>query len=598
MPATPSERITHESSPYAQTVSSATALADHISDKPACDLNLTVSFLGCPSSSTSIRLPTSGNCEFQAPHNESGTPIQQDLALLTNESQLFNDSMGKDVPWQQGQEQNNNWCPGSLHHNVNATFGWRDECSGDVEVDDRESETNTLETLFNAYGYKGCNNSMSSDASDDSLHDTGNEKASAKNAYFTCLFSGREGSRKGNSRSSKTTHTTKAPFVSAGTLSQQAEPLEDPGPRVKKATATFSGCGRALLSRVQRSPKRNNSPAERRKGINPHGCSAPVPFVPNPVQGSVRFTNINRASSESPARRDELKVPDKGGKYRSPPARDSLENATACKFGKASKTDKSHTTSSRPNVAASPSLSHGTLAHRSSMSLPPAPSLAESDLRDHQPQRAKTPVLSAETLGTQCHLILPEKSWPNRASHGDFQQKAPKKMLEMSRLRCPQPKKLAPTPTSGAINVATPIPDAPSLKASPSQVESEEEVLTSSRSVITGSTSSRPRSSRRHPVLDKMFRHVLASLVMESGPPSSACLASVLEQVQSQTKASSASATDTITSPSNHGRFGGSGSYDLDNTSKAVTSSASTPLPCTLTKVNEDANCPPAQQAK
>ena len=571
----------------------------------AHDRNLTVSFLGCPSNSSNITLATPGHSCYQMPSNGEGKCDEAPIAPLSDSSSSKKiDSQKSEVFWQTDQGQNNNKCS-ELNQDESEFHGTNTRRDGANSDESRSGGEGQVDS-------SSPGNSSSSEDCDESVDNSEKQVSERKRDI---------GSRTPDTdiSSSKRSDGIKprGPFGEA--LSQE----EGSSRQWAKQSTSLAGCGRTLMSRMHRSPQR--SPIRKKKGDLSTGSSAPGP---TPAQGSFGCTNISRPLSLSPSKREETRAPAKNSGPRLSGASDAFNKTTI--FRSRDDSGSADTSSDvRRSVSAkppSPSLGASNL-HRSLNSVAPTPSSAESDLRDRRrsSQHTDSPVTAADPQRIQCQLILPEEPWSSGAPHGDIQHTSPQKMLEMTRLalyeqqfkgrqqQLPESQQRRKSPhyqnRSGSLSSQAPTSifgssEPRTITKSISAADDIKTSLSTSCGTVSGpATAGRPRSSRRHPVLDKMFRHVLASLMMESGPPNSACLASVLDQVEgkgttdslrSMSRTSSSSVTNNITSRYHNSRFGGSrisggkSNRGVESSSDDVTMSLSNALPCTLTKINEE----------
>ncbi|GFS04203.1 hypothetical protein ElyMa_004650400 [Elysia marginata] len=590
MPATPSDttmpaHATHSERLYQGSYARDTLLTNKNPDPSSpChkeelnrDVDLTVSFLGCPSNSTKIPMKTSDFCNGSPSDDEVNNSKQPSVNFMRTDSVSTCESNEPIMFWQPIQGQNNNWC--SDTNEEESAENHDDENFEDVE-NGRESPRSRQTSRNRANGPASCSSSFS----------PMREPKSSKNS---------------NTEEISAVHQT------------------------RKSATSVAGSGRTSVPRMPRSPQRNGSPLRRKKGDQILGSSAPAPFFPTPAQSSFGYTDISRPSSVSPSRKESfarrpsapIENAVKGPNFR---YREAPENVAGL-------SDVRRSVYTKPP---SPSLGASNL-HRFEESKGPSHSLAESDLRGHR-QASKDPNLTptiADPRHLRCQLILPDKPWYSGAPHGDIEQTSPQKtwqrLLEHQKqqhLSNSQPRKRSPnhqyfnpslqegtTYKSGTVkSLASEVTITPygtmsstadQTVKSPGQ-EDNKTSLSTSCGTVTGSKNSRPRSSRRHPVLDKMFRHVLASLVMESGPPSSACLASVVDQVEGQgtsdslrslsRTSSSVSNTNTFTNRLSKCRFGanriasGLGSHGVPSDLEDDTLPLSDSVPCTLQKINEE----------
>ncbi|RUS78269.1 hypothetical protein EGW08_013960 [Elysia chlorotica] len=585
----------------------------HKREEPCDDLNLTVSFLGCPSNSTRISIPHRGLSNSQQSYGENDKGDQSSKILLTDDcfsTKVFKDS---ESAWQQEQEQNNNRCSGPSEETS------ENHCNDSGEHQDEIREISRFRTSIGHSVEEHTATTVSSASFNESAEQNEelatNDEAPRFYDHTADDLNTGIGFQATNTRAISCTtindSTLQLLFGEAKSNNNSNQEDCSTGQHAAKSTPPVSGCGRPSVSRMQRSPQRYSSPSRRKRGNHLCGSSAPVPILPTPAQNSFGRTNINRPSSVSPTRRESS---EKSSPKRGSPALDSFIKVTNFRsresHGSADPlSDMLRSVSVKPP---STSIAAQNL-YRHADSVEPTQSVAESDLRERKPtmNQSESPESSVNYLPIKCHLILPDEPWTSRAPHGDIQQTSPLKILEMTRMneqqqafnsnRIKDPAKL----TASEIEATASYQKSGARNAKSTLcLEDKKASLSPSHSTSAGSTSGRQRPSRRHPVLDKMFRHVLASLMMESGPPSSACLASVLDRVEgagtsdslrSQSKSfSSVSSTNTFKSRLSNSRFSksrfssGLDIHGVESGSTDMTlSSLSGQLPCDLRNISE-----------
>ena len=601
------------------------------------DLDLTVSFLGCPSNSTTISLPTPCLVSNEQSDGENNKTDRSSRTLVNDDCLSGKVSSKSEIIWNQNQGQNNNRCSEPSEEN--------DEDHGNESSDQREdgreisrfraslrnrAEEQTARTSFlSTSGNESVRQNEELARSEESSGPSDQESVDEAKRDI-----GFQNSRSITSPYKRNTESKPRGWFRASKSNKYSTQEQCPtGQRTRKSTQPAAGCGRASMSRIQRSPQRNYSPSRRKKGDNLHGSSAPVPFMPTPAQSSIGRTDISRPSSVSPTRREQSS---KSSAKKTTSVLGSFIKATTFRsrdgHGSVDGLSDMRRSILKPP---SPSLAASNLL-RSAESVGPTQSQAEADLRDRKrgSNQSKPPASAVDIHPIQCQLILPDEPWSNGAPHGDIQQTHPLRMLEMTRMAIHEQQQAyhqnrkasivlqeSEIGTSGCVKLPTSemtvtLSDQKNTTTrnakSTAGLDDNKASLSPSYGTATEPKSGRQRSSRRHPVLDKMFRHVLASLMMESGPPSSACLASVLDQVEgmgtsdslrSQSRTSSVSSTNTFTSRLLNSRFGrarvstGADIHSVESGSADLTLSLSSQLPCELQKINEEVktNCATCQ---
>lgn len=584
--------------------------------EPCGDLDLTVSFLGCPSNSTMINMQN-------ADHVNNEVHIDKFLGkkLPTNGFKSEFDLLQPkySCAFQKIQGRNNNRCSDSKDGEASDQ---ENDVDGDVEEEREYSRSR--QTYRNRSRERGMNNFSFAPVTNNMARQN-RRAAENENSPDNCTFEMTTKPQKGsnNQRSNPAVSSCDGTIVSisSGSL-RDIKPGKSPNPeegspeqQTKKSSASIASYGRSQNSRIHRSPQQR-----KKKGDYAQGSSAPVPFMPTPAQSSTGCTDVSRPTSTSPSRKDVLA---KNCPQRPSSAVDNLIKGTKIRHREVTENIADLSDSWRcPAKPPSSSIGSSDL-HRYEESKAPSQSSAESDLRENKSSlsQSKQYTVTTDPYQMPCQLILPEEPWCNGAPHGDFEKDSPQKARQQQQISETTLRKkflgsktssLSQTPRNPSSDMKIPasevsvIPwdNVSRIMGKKSTKEDNKTSLSSSIGTISGSNSSRSRSTRRHPVLDKMFRHVLASLVMESGPPSSACLASVVDQVEGSGTSdslrshsrtiSSVSSTDTFTSRLSNCRFGmdrkPSQSYhhavqsNLDDDTMPL----SNPLPCRLQKINEE----------